>query len=89
MNEDAEVKAVIDRLLKLYAEAMTTDQDYIRITATPASMRLLGLRGRVTCEHYDGRKTYSVRVATLVPKLHGLLAELAEQAKGDRENHYS
>ncbi|GIW55351.1 MAG: hypothetical protein KatS3mg082_1755 [Nitrospiraceae bacterium] len=80
MNEDAEVKAIIDRLIELQAEAMTTDQEFMRIVSTPSAMRVLGLRGRVECEHHDGRKTYSVRARHLALKVQSFLDGLGNES---------
>ncbi|GIW55357.1 MAG: hypothetical protein KatS3mg082_1761 [Nitrospiraceae bacterium] len=81
MNDKDEPKEVLARLIEILAEAMTTDQEYIRIVATPISMRILGLRGRVESEHANGRKTYSVRVGSLVPRVMALMDELAAGGK--------
>ncbi|MEO1766779.1 hypothetical protein [Thiobacter aerophilum] len=49
---------------------------YVNIVSTPRAMRAMGLRGKIVCEHFDGRRAYSVLAHRVIERVLGVLAEL-------------
>ncbi|TXF11911.1 hypothetical protein [Pelomicrobium methylotrophicum] len=66
----------VQRLRSLLAEAQSMNADYMHVTSTPRAMRAIGLRGKVVCEHPDGRRTYSVKTDKVVQRVQWVLDEL-------------
>jgi hypothetical protein len=69
----------VERLRETLREAraaLDAGQNTLHITSRPRAMRAIGLRGRVICEHHDGRKTYQVSAARVCEVISQILVDL-------------